>query len=144
MGREQVLCLFDVDGTLAKSMNKATPEMLALLKQLRGKVLIGVVGGSNIGKQQEQLGKDCLNDFDYFFSENGLCAWKNGNVLATTSIKDHLGEKNIKVCARAARCGPRARARARARYAHARGLTPPGTARAHPSWRPRRTSSISA
>lgn len=95
----QVICLFDVDGTLAKSMNKATPEMLALIRLLRGKVLVGVVGGSNIGKQKEQLGSACLDDFDYFFSENGLCAWKDGKVLATTSIKDYLGEKNIKVSA---------------------------------------------
>lgn len=91
-----VICLFDVDGTLAKSMNKATPEMLALLKKLREKVQIGVVGGSNIVKQQGQLGADCLNDFDYFFAENGLMAWKDGKELAKTSIKDHLGEKNIK------------------------------------------------
>lgn len=98
MGRDEtVICLFDVDGTLAKSMQKATPEMLALLKQVRGKVLTGVVGGSNIGKQQSQLGANCLNEFDYFFSENGLCAWKDGKELATTSIRDFLGEKNIKV-----------------------------------------------
>ncbi|KAJ1636023.1 eukaryotic phosphomannomutase-domain-containing protein [Pavlovales sp. CCMP2436] len=97
MGRStDVICLFDVDGTLARSMNDATPEMLGLMRQLRAKCLIGVVGGSNIGKQQAQLGAGCLDDFDYFFSENGLCAWKDGQSLAVTSIRDYLGEKNIK------------------------------------------------
>ena len=37
------------------------PEMLALLQKLREKVVIGFVGGSNLVKQQEQLGVNGLN-----------------------------------------------------------------------------------
>ena len=34
----------------------ATPEMLEFLRDLRKKVVIGFVGGSDLAKQQEQLG----------------------------------------------------------------------------------------
>lgn len=39
-----------------------------------------------------------LEDFDYSFSENGLVAYKDGKLIGHTSINDHLGEDNIKVC----------------------------------------------
>jgi len=81
-----VLCLFDVDGTLTlarrvclqlrplgsfplKQRNTqkhvtrqlVTSDMLQFLKDLRKKVVIGFVGGSDLAKQKEQLG------------ENGMC-----------------------------------------------------------------------
>ena len=40
----------------ANRFQHATPEMLQLLSQLRHKVAIGFVGGSDLAKQQEQLG----------------------------------------------------------------------------------------
>lgn len=36
----------------------ATPEVLAFLKKLRGHVFTGMVGGSDLAKQREQLGED--------------------------------------------------------------------------------------
>lgn len=79
--RSNTLLLFDVDGTLTVPMKvnhhhnhlylsdwpnvdeimrdqEATPEMLQLLQSVRQKATIGIVGGSNFSKQQEQLGQD--------------------------------------------------------------------------------------
>jgi phosphomannomutase len=53
----------------------ASPEMLTLLQRLRQKVAIGYVGGSDLAKQQEQLGSTDISVttlFDYCFPENGL------------------------------------------------------------------------
>jgi phosphomannomutase len=34
--------------------------MLAILKELRKKVVVGFVGGSDLPKQKEQIGENCL------------------------------------------------------------------------------------
>jgi len=62
---------------------------------LREKIAIGVVGGSDLVKQKEQLG-DSPNLFDYCFSENGLLAFKDGVQIGKTSLVSHLGEDNLK------------------------------------------------
>ena len=41
------------------SAQEVTAEMTAFMKELRGKVAIGVVGGSDTTKIKEQLGDDC-------------------------------------------------------------------------------------
>ena len=43
-----------------------SPEMLTLLQKLREKVVIGFVGGSDLVKQQEQLGVNGLNGIFIF------------------------------------------------------------------------------
>lgn len=91
-----VLALFDVDGTLTAPRKKVTPEMLEFMAALRGKVTCGIVGGSDFTKIREQLGDDVLDRFDYVFSENGLMAHKGTELLATQSLKSHLGEDNLK------------------------------------------------
>merc|ERR1719482_1501197 len=65
------------------------------MKQLREKIVIGVVGGSDLPKQKEQLG-DSPNMFDYAFAENGLLAHKDGEKIGETSLVGHLGEDNLK------------------------------------------------
>jgi len=45
-----------------------SPEMLALLQRLRVKVVIGFVGGSDLVKQQEQLGVNGLDGLLSFSS----------------------------------------------------------------------------
>jgi phosphomannomutase len=73
--------------------------MLQLLQELRHKVAIGFVGGSDLAKQQEQLGSTGSNGssknidyrleltflvlemFDYCFAENGLTAFRQGTRL---------------------------------------------------------------
>mmetsp|Transcript_35703 Transcript_35703/g.83581 ORF Transcript_35703/g.83581 Transcript_35703/m.83581 type:complete len:261 (-) Transcript_35703:56-838(-) len=90
----KVLALFDVDGTLTAPRKRVSPETVAFLKALRSKISIGVVGGSDLAKQKEQLG-DSPEMFDYAFAENGLLAYKDGEKIGETSIVDHLGEKNL-------------------------------------------------
>lgn len=73
--------------------------MLQLLADLRRKVAIGFVGGSDLAKQQEQLGTAAINVtsmFDFCFSENGLTAFKSGEPLASTSFIEWLGEAKYK------------------------------------------------
>ncbi|XP_073489081.1 phosphomannomutase 2 isoform X4 [Aquarana catesbeiana] len=90
--RGSTLCLFDVDGTLTAARQKVTNGMAEFLQSLRKKVKVGVVGGSDFEKIQEQLGEDVLEKFDYVFSENGLVAYKDGQFLCKQSIHAHLGE----------------------------------------------------
>lgn len=92
----RTLVLFDVDGTLTEPRDEAKAEMVDFLQKLRSKVVIGVVGGSDLVKQQEQMGKNVIHDFDYSFSENGLVAYKNGGLIGKEAIHTYLGEENIK------------------------------------------------
>lgn len=77
-------------------VQEASPETLALLAALRQKCAIGFVGGSNLVKQEEQLGKPAgvpvTTLFDFCFSENGLTASKLGQELPSNSFIQHLGE----------------------------------------------------
>ena len=57
---------------------------------------LGIVGGSNLKKQKEQLLEKNFHYFKYLFSENGLVGFKNGELINKTSIIDALGEDNIK------------------------------------------------
>jgi phosphomannomutase len=91
-----ILALFDVDGTLTIPRGEATEDMIQFLATLKGRITTGVVGGSDMPKQMEQLGPKTLELFDYNFAENGLVAYKQGKELAKTSIADHLGNDKIK------------------------------------------------
>ena len=73
--------------------------MLQLLSQLRHKVAIGFVGGSDLAKQQEQLGTASVSVttlFDFCFAENGLTAYRMGQPLASHSFIKWIGEDNYK------------------------------------------------
>jgi hypothetical protein len=69
---------------LVDQRQSATEEMQQLLQELRRHFLVGVVGGSDLVKQKEQLGEDVIHNVDYSFSENGLVAYKNGQLIGTT------------------------------------------------------------
>lgn len=69
--------------------------MLEFLKELRKKVVIGMVGGSDLKKQREQLGPGVLDMFDYTFSENGLVAYKGQDLIAEASFQEFLGEERL-------------------------------------------------
>ncbi|CAE7270662.1 PMM [Symbiodinium natans] len=92
---KRILALFDVDGTLTEPRKVVSPETVSYLQSLREKICIGVVGGSDLAKQKEQLG-DSPNQFDFCFSENGLLAYKDGAKIGETSIVQHLGEEKLK------------------------------------------------
>jgi len=91
----KVLALFDVDGTLTLPRGEITAEMSDFMAGLRGRITTGVVGGSDMDKQKEQLGPRTFDMFDYNFGENGLVAYKAGEKLAETTLSDHLGNDKI-------------------------------------------------
>lgn len=91
--QKNTIVLFDVDGTLTPARLTISDEMRQLLKDLRQKVVIGFVGGSDLAKQKEQLGDNVLLDFDYCFSENGLTAYKSGTALASQSFIEWISEE---------------------------------------------------
>lgn len=73
--------------------------MLQLLSALRHKCAIGFVGGSNLPKQQEQLGTSSIlvtGLFDFCFAENGLTAYRLGEQLASQSFIGFLGQEKYK------------------------------------------------
>nr|KAJ3422358.1 Phosphomannomutase [Polyrhizophydium stewartii] len=92
----KTLVLFDVDGTLTPARKDISPEMRELLAKLRQKVVIGFVGGSDLAKQQEQLGENAVDMFDFAFSENGLTAFRLGKPLPSQSFIKYLGEDRYK------------------------------------------------
>jgi phosphomannomutase len=92
----KVLVLFDVDGTLTLPREKASGEMHAFLQLLRKRVAVGIVGGSDLAKQQEQMSERIIEEVNYSFSENGLVAYKDGALIAKRSLSEFLGETNIK------------------------------------------------
>jgi phosphomannomutase len=47
-------------------------------------------------KQEEQLGEGIVNKFPWNFSQNGLVAYKNGDLVEMQTISKHLGEDNVK------------------------------------------------
>lgn len=97
---KNTICLFDVDGTLTPARLTVSPEMLSLLSALRQKCAIGFVGGSDLVKQQEQLGSaasvDVTTLFDFCFAENGLTAYKLGQPLPSNSFIKYIGEDQYK------------------------------------------------
>lgn len=95
--KRDILVLFDVDGTLTPSRLVIKSDMKQFLLDFKKKAVIGIVGGSDLPKMQEQMGGDDVTQmYDYVFSENGLMAYKDGKLHNRMSIKDHLGEEKIK------------------------------------------------
>ncbi|KAJ4954640.1 hypothetical protein NE237_011423 [Protea cynaroides] len=91
-----LIALFDVDGTLTAPRKVVTPKMFEFMRRLREVVTVGVVGGSDLTKISEQLGKTVIDDYDYVFSENGLVAHKDGKLIGSQSLKSFLGEEKLK------------------------------------------------
>lgn len=92
----RILVLFDVDGTLSPSREKIKPSMLDFLDKLNTFATIGIVGGSDLQKQKEQLGNGIVERYTYNFSQNGLVAYKNGDLIGLQTISKYLGEDNLK------------------------------------------------
>jgi phosphomannomutase len=94
--RPRILALFDVDGTLTIPRGEITDSMKDFLIDLSKNVTVGIVGGSDLPKQEEQLGKGVVSLFPFNFSQNGLVAYKNGELLEVQTIAKFLGEDNVK------------------------------------------------
>ncbi|KAL2756359.1 hypothetical protein ACRALDRAFT_1050342 [Sodiomyces alcalophilus JCM 7366] len=97
---KNTICLFDVDGTLTGACQDVKPEMTKLLADLRRKVAIATVGGSNFAKQQSQLGSPSNTPvttmFDFNFAENGLVGYKMGAALPSNSFIKWIGEEQYR------------------------------------------------
>lgn len=105
--RDEILLLFDVDGTLTLPRQEIGDEMDQYLQNLRSRVSLGLVGGSDLRKIAEQTLPSnmraacrdpleiCVKRFDYVFAENGLMAYKKGQLLSKQSIVNHLGEEKL-------------------------------------------------
>lgn len=96
MENSKKIVLFDVDGTLTEPRHEASQEMKIFLSELRKKVPIGIIGGSDLIKQKEQMGENIVNEVNFSFSENGLIAYKDGKLVGKESIQNYLGEDNLK------------------------------------------------
>ena len=76
---EKILLLFDVDGTLTHprlTIQKNMTDFLYRWKSCKN-ITLGIVGGSDIEKQKEQLQDILFSCFHYIFSENGLVSFEN-------------------------------------------------------------------
>ncbi|ELT92236.1 hypothetical protein CAPTEDRAFT_221704 [Capitella teleta] len=92
------IVLFDVDGTLTPARQRASPETEACLQALKKKVVVGLVGGSDLVKINEQMSMgddDVTKRYDYVFSENGLVAHKNGELIHKQDIAKYMGEDKL-------------------------------------------------
>ena len=78
---KRILALFDVDGTLTPPREEVTEDMKSFLMELNKRITVGIVGGSDLIKQQEQMGSNIVNEVTYSFSENGLVAYKDGELI---------------------------------------------------------------
>ncbi|KAL3274374.1 hypothetical protein HHI36_015772 [Cryptolaemus montrouzieri] len=94
---KQVLCLFDVDGTLTKPRNSIEKEIDDFIQnKVKPKYKIGLVGGSDFKKIAEQMnGADVIHKYDYVFPENGLICFKNGKEVSRQSIQKFMGEEKL-------------------------------------------------
>ncbi len=93
MSKRSILVLFDVDGTLTVARQRVKPAMSELLQRLKTKACIGLVSGSDLGKVSEQMGENCLKEFDFVFPENGLVSYQNGELLKCENIDIFMANK---------------------------------------------------
>lgn len=105
--RNKILLLFDVDGTLTPPRQGIGDDMDQYLQSLREKMTVGLVGGSDLTKVAQQMLpvafksrehdaiQTCVQRFDYVFAENGLVAYKNGELITKQSLINHLGDEKL-------------------------------------------------
>lgn len=96
--RDEILLLFDVDGTLTKPRLAIDDKFKEFLyKEVLPKATIGLVGGSDLDKMYEQLnGREIMEKFDFVYPENGLVQYAKGVEVGKVSIAQHLGEDVLK------------------------------------------------
>jgi len=85
-----------VDGTLTRSRQRIEKEMRQVLVDLRKRFYIGFVGGSDLKKQEEQIGDDCLDIFDFGFPENGVSFYQGRKLVSQEGVVEKLGEELYK------------------------------------------------
>ncbi|XP_061389110.1 phosphomannomutase [Musca vetustissima] len=95
--KDEILLLFDVDGTLTIPRSTVTPDFEEFLyNEIKPRATIGIVGGSDLEKMFEQLnGRKILEKFDFVFPENGLVQIDKGQEVGKQNIIKHLGEDTL-------------------------------------------------
>jgi phosphomannomutase len=95
---KKTLILFDVDGTLTLPCIKISDDMIEMLHKIYDDDFIdlGIISGSDINKQIEQIGDDNMDIFAWKFSENGLTTYFENKLIHEKKIIDFLGEDNYK------------------------------------------------
>lgn len=91
-----ILVLFDVDGTLTVPRKVITEDMKQTLSSLRSKVVIGLVGGSDLNKIEEQMAGTARTSYDLTFAENGLIAYMGTTELEKQTFINWIGEEKHK------------------------------------------------
>ncbi|CAO1411083.1 unnamed protein product [Diamesa hyperborea] len=95
--REEILLLFDIDGTLTNPREEIDDDFEEFLyTHVKPRATIGLITGANIEKIYEQLkGKKFLDEFDYVFPENGIVHMEHGTVKGKSSFNEKLGEDTL-------------------------------------------------
>ncbi|TIB69078.1 hypothetical protein E3Q08_03579 [Wallemia mellicola] len=89
---KDVICLFDVDNTLAPAQRIIRNDMIELIAELRKKCVWEAKITNQLGGSQELM----LKSFDYAFAENGLTAFRLSKPIETQSFIEFLGEERYK------------------------------------------------
>eukprot|EP01104_Vermistella_antarctica_P001005 TRINITY_DN1107_c0_g1_i1.p1 TRINITY_DN1107_c0_g1~~TRINITY_DN1107_c0_g1_i1.p1 ORF type:complete len:668 (-),score=198.09 TRINITY_DN1107_c0_g1_i1:375-2378(-) len=95
MDRDRTLVVFDIDGTIAENGKIVEESVRQVLKKLRKKCTVALIGGARFQRMQEKLGDNIHNDFDYVFSENGLQGFKNGAPFNHKTIRNAFSEEQM-------------------------------------------------
>jgi phosphomannomutase len=99
MNERKIIILFDVDGTLTPARKKIESQMVTCLQKLSNvhNLHLGIVGGSDLSKQTEQLCEDNLYLFEWRFSENGLLGYHKNTCIHKRSFVEAIGEEHFKM-----------------------------------------------
>ena len=90
------IALFDVDQTLTVARSLVSQEMKdTLTAMVKSGVDFGIVSGSDLEKITEQLGEEVINGAHWCFSENGLQAFKKGQLVEKQSLENFLGKDRV-------------------------------------------------
>jgi phosphomannomutase len=94
-----MLLLFDVDGTLTPPRLHIKEEMICFLNELKldTDVKLGIVGGSDYPKIEEQMTPEILFLFDYVFSENGMVLHQKNLVVHEKYMKDNYNQSDLNI-----------------------------------------------
>lgn len=96
MNQKRRIALFDVDQTLTVARSLISQEMIdTLAKMKQAGVHFGIVSGSDLPKVLEQLSEPVLEMSDWTFPENGLQAYKNGELVEKQSFEGFLGKDRL-------------------------------------------------
>ena len=91
-----MLFLFDVDGTLTPPRLKICDDMILFLNDMKKKgIHLGIVGGSDYAKIEEQVSKEVLLLFDHVFSENGMVLHRQGQIVHSQNMKKRYSQAMI-------------------------------------------------